>query len=42
MNLINSVGNRGLELSVLIGDVFKDCQGVHPEGDTLNGRSSSS
>ena len=38
MNLINSVGDKGLESSLLVGDVLKDCQGVRPEGDTLNGQ----
>ena len=36
MNLINSVGNKGLESSLLVGNVLKDCQGVRPECDTLN------
>ena len=37
-NPINSVGNKGLESSFLIGDVLKACQGVLPEGNTLNGQ----
>ena len=38
MNLINSVSDKGLESSLLVSDVLKDCQGVRPEGDTLNGQ----
>jgi len=34
MDLINSVSNKGLETSLLIGDVLMDCQGVRPKGDT--------
>ena len=36
MDLINSVSNKGLETSLLIGDVLKDCQGVGPKGGTMN------
>ena len=38
MDLTNSVGNKGLESSLLFGDVLKDCQGVRPKGDMLNGK----
>ena len=37
MDLINFVSNEGLESSLLIGNVLKDRQGVHPKGDTMDG-----
>ena len=36
MDLINSVCYKGLESSLLVGDVLKDCHGVRPKGDTIN------
>ena len=38
MDLINSVGKKGLESSLLVGDVLKDCQGVRLKGETMNGQ----
>ena len=38
MDLTNSVGNKGLESTLLVGDVLKGCQGVRPKGDTLKGQ----
>ena len=38
MDLINSVSNEGLESYLLTGDVLKECQGVRPKGDTMNGQ----